>query len=399
MKVFRNAKIISPLCVYEGCAAVENGKILGTARRMEVPRGAEEIDAGGLYLSPGFIDMHVHGGGGFGVMSCSADDVVRMCEAHARFGTTSIVPTTLAAPLSVLQKAVAAVRDAREKCTDCNILGVHLEGPFLSKNQRGAQSEEDILTASRENYADLLDCWDKILVMGAAPETDGALKLGRELRRRNILASIAHSDATYEQVLEAIASGYSDVTHIYSGCSSVVRIGGYRVPGVVEAGLLRDELSVQVIADLKHLPAALLQLVYKCKGADRISLVTDGLEYSAADLKEGTVYRQKNGVETVYEDGVMKLTDRKAFAGSVATSSLLVRNMTREAGVPLADAVKMASATPARRLGLAGRKGMVAESFDADLILFDEAISVKYCMVGGRTVFDRRDRTERGKRN
>jgi N-acetylglucosamine-6-phosphate deacetylase len=167
-----------------------------------------------------------------------------------------------------------------------------------------------------------------------------------------------------------------------------VRVDGYRVPGVVEAGLLRDELSVQVIADLRHLPPALLQLIYKCKGADRISLITDGLEYSAAELKEGTVYRQKNGVETVYEDGVMKLMDRKAFAGSVATSSRLVRNMAQGAGVPLLDAVKMATMTPARKLGVSGRKGMVAEGYDADLILFDENVNVKLCMVGGRVVFN-----------
>lgn len=388
MTVFRNAKVLTPLCGFEGCVAVEDGKILGAARRMDVPEGTEVIDARGLYLSPGLIDMHVHGGGGCGVMSCSADDIVKMCEAHARFGTTSIVPTTLAAPIPVLKKAVDAVRRAKEKCADCNILGVHLEGPFLSRNQRGAQNEENILVASEEDYADLLDAWDGILVMGAAPETDGALALGRELRKRNILASVAHSDATYDQVLEAIASGYSDVTHIYSGCSSVVRVDGYRVPGVVEAGLLRDELSVQVIADLRHLPPALLQLIYKCKGADRISLITDGLEYSAAELKEGTVYRQKNGVETVYEDGVMKLMDRKAFAGSVATSSRLVRNMAQGAGVPLLDAVKMATMTPARKLGVSGRKGMVAEGYDADLILFDENVNVKLCMVGGRVVFN-----------
>ena len=386
MKVIRNAKILTPLYGFEGCAAVEDGKILGTARSMDVPEGAEEIDARGLYLSPGLIDMHVHGGGGFGVMSCSADDIGKMCAAHARFGTTSIVPTTLAAPIPVLKKAVGAVRKAKESCTDCNILGVHLEGPFLSKSQRGAQNEENILTASRENYIDLLDSWDGIRVMGAAPETDGALALGRELRKRNILASVAHSDATYDQVIKAIESGYSDVTHIYSGCSSVVRVNGYRVPGVVEAGLLRDELTVQVIADLKHLPPALLQLIYKCKGPDRISLITDGLEYSAAELKEGTVYRQKNGVETVYEDGVMKLMDRKAFAGSVATSRTLVKNMAQAVGVPLLDAVKMATWSPANRLGLGGRKGLIAEGYDADIILFDADFNVRLCMVRGRVV-------------
>ncbi|MFA9380049.1 MAG: N-acetylglucosamine-6-phosphate deacetylase, partial [Acetanaerobacterium sp.] len=288
-----------------------------------------------------------------------------------------------------LKKAIDAVRGAQGICKDCNILGIHLEGPFLSQGQRGAQSEDSILVASQHNYIELLNYWDGIKIMGAAPEADGCLQLGRELRSRNILASIAHSDASYDQVTEAILCGYSDVTHIYSGCSSIVRVNGYRVPGVVEAGLLRDELSVQVIADLKHLPPALLMLIYKCKGAGGISLITDGLEFSASELREGTVYTQKNGVETVYEDGVMKLMDRQAFAGSVATANRLVRNMVQHAGVPLLDAVKMATTTPAKRLNIAHVKGMVAKGYDADLVLFDENIEVQCCMVAGTVLFNK----------
>lgn len=389
MIFIKNARILTPLERKDGVVAVRDGKIAGIDSRAEFPEGAQVVDAKGLYLAPGFIDMHVHGGGGAGVMSCDPDEIVRMCEAHAKYGTTSIVPTTLAAPIPVLEKAVDAVREAQPKCKACHILGIHLEGPFLSKSQRGAQNEKNILVASEHSYLGLLDRWDGIKIMGAAPEVDGCLPLGRELQKRNILASIAHSDATYDQAVQAISYGYSDVTHLYSGCSSVIRVNGYRVAGVVEAGLLRDELSVQVIADLKHLPPALLMLIYKCKGADRISLITDGLEYAASDLKEGTVYTQKNGVQTVYEDGVMKLMDRQAFAGSVATSNRLVRNMFRHAEVPLLDAVKMATTTPARRLNVADRKGLIAEGYDADLVLFDENIDVRLCMVSGKILFRR----------
>lgn len=387
MIFIKNARILTPLERREGIVAVRDGKIAGIDSRVDIPEGSEVIDAGGLYLAPGFIDMHVHGGGGYSAQSCCADDVVKMCEAHAKFGTTSIVPTTLAAPIPFLEKAVDAVREAQAKSKNSNILGIHLEGPFISMEQRGAQSEDNILVASEHNYTDLLDRWDGIKIMAAAPEVDGCYKLGRELQKRGILASVAHSNATYDQVVKAIYYGYSDVTHIYSGCSSVIRVNGYRVPGVVEAGLLRDELSVQIIADLKHLPPALLMLIYKCKGADNISLITDGLEYAASDLKEGTVYTQKNGVQTVYEDGVMKLMDRQAFAGSVATSNRLVRNMYHHAEVPLLDAVKMATMTPARKLRVDDRKGKVAEGYDADLILFDENIDVKFCMVSGRIFF------------
>ncbi|MEG2699198.1 MAG: amidohydrolase family protein, partial [Ruthenibacterium sp.] len=265
--------------------------------------------------------------------------------------------------------------------------GIHLEGPFLSKGQKGAQSEDNILIPTAQNVRTLLDSWTGIKMMGAAPEIPGGLALGCELRRRGIVASIAHSDADYDMAVKAIAAGYSDVTHIYSGCSSVIRQNGYRVAGVVEAGLLRDELTVQVIADMRHLPAALLQLIYKCKGADKISLITDGLEYAAYEMREGTVYRQENGVETVYEDGVMKLMDRQAFAGSVATCNQLVRHMYKDAGVPLADAVKMATATPAARIGIGHCKGTLAAGYDADLVLFNDEIEVKSCFVGGRKIF------------
>lgn len=382
-----NAVILTPFCrLNDKIAVIDNGIITEICSRADIPDGAEVIDAKGLYLAPGFVDIHVHGGGGYGTMSLKPDEIVKMCEAHASYGTTSILPTTLASPISTLKKAALAVKEAKKICDaskSSNILGVHLEGPFLAKSQRGAQNEENILVPEEEDYINLLDTWDGIRIMGAAPETAGAMKLGRELRRRGILASIAHSDANYDTCVEAVSNGFSDVTHIYSGCSSVIRINGYRVAGVVEAGLGRDELTVQVIADLKHLPIALLKLIYKCKGADRISLITDGLEYAAAELEEGTVYTQDNGVQTVYEDGVMKLMDRQAFAGSVATSNRLVRNMYHSADVPLLDAVKMATATPARIIGAAEQKGCIAEGADADLILFDDNIDIKMVMVMG----------------
>ncbi len=234
----------------------------------------------------------------------------------------------------------------------------------------------------------MLDRWDGIRMMGAAPELEGALELGRELQKRGITASIAHTDATYEDVERAIESGYTDVTHIYSGCSSVVRKNAYRIAGVVEAGLEKDELTVQVIADGKHLPPPLLKLIYRCKGADRISLITDGLSFSASQLEEGVEYVQKNGVRVVLEDGVMKLLDRQSFAGSVATSSRLVRNMMQLAGASLSDAVKMATWTPARVIGVSDHKGMLARDYDADIILMDEQVNVKWVMVRGAVAYD-----------
>lgn len=385
--VIVGAKALLPECIRQCQAVVENGCILDVAEHVPLAPDDRVIQGEGLYLCPGFVDIHVHGGGGFSAMSGKAEDVIAMANAHARHGTTSILPTTLAAPLPNLLKAVQGVRRAAALPCDAAILGVHLEGPCLSPAQTGAQSPDDLKIPAETDLTPLLDAWPGgVRMMGAAPELPGALALGDQLAARGIVASIAHSNATYSQVEEALSHGYCDVTHLYSSCSGLIRVHSYRVPGVIEAGLNLDALTVQVIADGKHLPLSLLQLIYRCKGAEKIELITDGLEFAAGDLVEGAVYRQLNGVETVYEDGVMKLLSRESFAGSVATMHRCVRTMV-QAGIPLRQAVRMASENPARRVG-AAKKGRIAPGMDADLLLLDEKLDVKWVMAGGRIIRD-----------
>ncbi|NLA76868.1 MAG: N-acetylglucosamine-6-phosphate deacetylase [Clostridiales bacterium] len=386
MTVFKNAKLIYPDRIRDGVLTVDNGKIAGIYDRLDAPEGAQVIDCAGRYLSPGFVDIHVHGGGGKSAMSDKPQDITDMCAAHASYGTTSMLPTTLAAPIPQLETALDSIRAAKEKSVDCNILGAHLEGPFLSLKMKGAQSPENILVPAEHDCEALLDYWKGIRIIGAAPETEGALELGLAAKKRGIVASVAHSDATYEQAEKALEYGYSDVTHIYSACSSVIKINLFRIAGVVEAGLVHDDYTVQVIADLRHLPVGLLKLIYKCKGAEKISLITDGLEFSATDMTEGTICSQENGVKAIFEDGVMKLADRSALAGSVATSSRLVRNMYHTAGVPLYDAVRMASATPASVAGFGNAKGRLQVGYDADIILFNENIDVSFVMTNGKVI-------------
>lgn len=386
----KNGKIITPDGILENHVLVyENGLISGIYPADAIHFAQDEcewMDADGLYVSPGFIDIHVHGGGGVEVCGSTPEQIVDFCSAHARYGTTSILPTTVTMALHKLQEAVYAVRDAMPLCTNCNILGVHLEGPYLSHAQAGAQNPEDLITPRPDEYVPLIESWDGIRIVGVAPELDGAMELGRYLKSRGIVATIAHSDATFEQVEQATQNGFSDVTHLYSGCSGVKRINAYRVAGVIEAGLCLDKLTVQVIADGKHLPAALLRLIYKCKGASKISLITDGLCASATDMEEGTVVHQANGMDMVYEDGVFKMMDRQAFAGSAATMNRLVRNMIELAGVPLTEAVAMATSTPARIVGAADRKGTLEPGKDADIIFFDSKIQVSRVIVGGRVI-------------
>ena len=387
--LIQNGPVITPNKILPtGGVLVENGKIIDITDRplSSIPAGINEIDAAGRIISPGFVDIHVHGGGGLEVMGATPDEINEICRAHSRFGTTSMLPTTLAAPIEDILSTIDNIKKASELPRNgADILGVHLEGPFFSQAQRGAQAEEYIINPTIENISLLLDRWDGIRMMGAAPEIPGGMALGEELAKRGIVASVAHSDATFEEVEDAMRHGYTDITHIYSGCSHVHRRNAYRIAGVVEAGLYFDSLTTQVIADGKHLPPSLLRLIYKCKGADKIALITDGLGPSATSIPEGTTYTLKNGVEILYHDGVMKLMDMQSFAGSAATMSQLVCNMMKLAGVPLLDAVKMATQTPASVIG-ADRKGRLQVGYDADIVLFDGDVEVSLVMVKGEVL-------------
>ena len=376
MKFYKNAKVVFPDSIRDLVVATDEGKIIDITEHFEERPDDEVIDCKGLYLAPGFVDVHVHGGGNKSAMSENPDDIVAMAEAHLKYGTTSIVPTTLAAPVEQLKGVVNSIKTASEKSKKANILGVHLEGPYISMQYKGAQSPENILNPTTNPPDELFEVWDKILMMGAAPECEGVLDLGDKLRSRGIVPSVAHSAASFEQVEEAVKHGFADVTHIYNACSSCFKTGLFRNAGVVEAGLYMDALTVQTIADLRHLPQGLLKLIYKCKGDDGMYLITDGLEFAASDVKENTVYTQENGVDVIYEDRVMKLADRSALAGSAATLSDCVRNMYKCIGVPLYSAVKMASLTPATVVGYGDRKGKIQKGYDADLILFDDEINV-----------------------
>jgi len=381
-----NVRIISDGRMRMGNVLSDGGKILEAGDCLP-PEGAEKIDGKGRYLTPGLIDLHLHGGGGCSALTDNTEDIARMARAHARFGTTAILPTVMAAPMEQMMLATDAIRRTKTPEDGAQILGVHLEGPCLSPVQSGAQAPGALQIPSQCDMDRLIGIWrEGVKMVGAAPELDGGLELGERLAKQGIVMSIAHSNATYDQAQQAMEYGYSDVTHLYSCCSAMIRVNGYRVPGVIEAGLNLDGLMCQVIADGKHLPLSLLSLIYRCKGEDGMYLVSDALEFAAAQVEEGTEYRQKNGMVTVYEDGVMKLPDRKAFAGSVATMNRLVR-VAVQAGIPVEKAVKMASENPARRLGLQS-KGAIRPGMDADLVLFSEAFEPETVMIGGRILPD-----------
>lgn len=388
-----NAEVYDPTPCGQQTILIEDQRILEVEAQYGDADASETLDARGLIAVPGLIDLHLHGGGGRCCMEGTAQSVLTMCNTHAQFGSTTVLPTTWTAPMEQINKAIDAVREASGMPCDATIAGVHLEGPFLSPLQAGAQAAAALKVPKQTNWRELLDRWDGIRMVGAAPELDGALELGGELQKRGIVASIAHSQAYEPELRSAVEHGFCDVTHLYSGCSTFIRKGGFRIPGVVECGLAFDELTVQVIADGRHLPPTMLKMIWKAKGTNGIELITDALDYAGCRLQEGSTYTQQNGMEVIYEEGVMKLLSREAFAGSVATTDRLLRTAVA-AGIPFEDALRMLTVNPAKRIGLEKNKGCLKPGYDADIVFFDDELQVKGCLSRGRLIRWDRERNE-----
>ncbi len=380
-----NGKLITPFRIVEnGTLLIENGTIVGTGEgEMSFP-GAEEIDAAGNYVSPGFIDMHTHGGGGYDFMDGTPEAFREAARTHVRFGTTALVPTTLTAEKEDLLELLESYKQVKnENFGGAQFLGLHLEGPYFAMSQKGAQDPRYIRNPQREEYQALLNQSSDIIRWSAAPELEGAMEFGRELSKKGILAAIAHSDATSEVVAEALENGYTHLTHFYSAMSGVTRRNAFRYAGIIESGYLYDQLTVEIIADGVHLPPSLLQLIYKQMGPARIALITDSMRAAGQEVDESILGSKKDGLPVLVEDGVAKLPDRTAFAGSVATADRLVRNMIQLAGVPLLHAIQMISSTPARICGVEKQKGSLTIGKDADVVIFDPDIQVLATLVKG----------------
>ena len=360
--------------------------IIAAITAQELPAG-EVIDACGSYVSPGFVDIHSHGGGDADFMDGTSAAFLTAAEMHARHGTTTIIPTATSGTAEEMAGMEASFEEAqRSNVRGADMPGLHLEGPYFAMSQRGAQDPRYVRSPDPAEYEAILGSSSHIVRWSAAPELNGALEFGKALKERGILASIGHSDASYDEVVKAVDAGYSHVTHLYSCMSTVHRKNAFRYAGIVEAAYLMDDLTVEIIADGIHLPAPLLQFVYRFKGPDKTALVTDSMRGAGMPDGLSILGSRKTGQQVLLEDGVAKLMDRSAFAGSVATTDRLVRNMVNLAHAPLTDAVKMAAKTPARIMKLNDR-GMLREGLRADIVIFDESINVSRTIVNGRTVY------------
>nr|WP_068888449.1 N-acetylglucosamine-6-phosphate deacetylase [Pedobacter panaciterrae] len=388
LKIY-NGKLITPYkTIEQGTLLVENGKIVGLEEGNAEFPDAHEIDAQGNYIAPGFIDLHIHGGGGHDFMDNTVEAFLGIAEIHARYGTTAMCPTTLTSEKEDLMETLRIYEQA-DKLNNkgAQFIGMHLEGPYFALSQRGAQDPRYIRDPDPAEYKEILAATSIVKRWSAAPELKGAIEFGRYLKSKGILPAIAHTDAIYEEVLEAFENGYTLATHFYSGMSGVTRRDCFRFAGVIESGYLIDEMDVEIIADGVHLPAPLLKLIYKIKGASRTALITDAMRGAGMPPGESILGSRKNGLPVIIEDGVAKLPDRTSFAGSVATADRLLRNMVNMAGVSLEEAVRMMTKTPARIMGLDERKGALTVGKDADVVVFDQQICIQYTIVNGKVVY------------
>lgn len=385
-----NAKILRETHIQEnGYLVYEDGKITGLGEGPFTPdTTCTVIDAEGNYVSPGFIDIHTHGGGGYDFMDGTVEAFLKAAEIHARHGTTALLPTTLASTNEELFRLFDIYREAKRlNSRGASFLGLHLEGPYFSYNQRGAQDPSYLKDPSPEEYMQILDATNDIVRWSLAPELNGALAFGRILKERNILPAIAHTDAVYEEVEEAFHAGFTHVTHLYSGMSTITRKKAFRFAGVVESAYLIDDMTVELIADGVHLPQSLLLYAFKFKGTDKIALVTDSMRGAGMPDGPSILGSIQKGQPVIIEDGVAKLPDRTAFAGSVATTDRLVRTMLQVPGVSLVDAIRMMTITPARIIGVDPIKGSLEIEKDADIVIFDKNITIQYTIIGGNIVY------------
>jgi N-acetylglucosamine-6-phosphate deacetylase len=386
--------VLTPLeAIERGVVVIEDETIRAAGPRdaIEIPAGARVVDLGNRILAPGFVDVHIHGGAGHDLMEATPEAVGAVARAIFQHGTTSFVPTTLSAPPDVLKKSLGGLRStlaswkAKQSEPRAEPLGIHLEGPFLSVECRGAHPREHLQRASIDLFQQLFDAaGDCVKILTLAPELEGAAELQTYAMKRGVRVAIGHSNASYEEAMRAIESGAAHAVHVFNA----MRPFAHRDPGILGAVLTDERVHAEVIADGVHVAAPALRLLLRVKGVANTALVTDAV--SATGMYPGQYFL--GGMEIVLGDdprtGLPTCRNREgALAGSVLTQDRAVRNMVAMAGVSLQDAVRMASYNPARLLGLEHRKGCLRPEADADLVVLEPDGTVAGAMSYGRASF------------
>ena len=390
--LIKNGRVITPESTFLGYVIYDGGVIVEIGEGDCNCEADEVFDAEGRYISPGFIDLHTHGAGGADFMDGTVEAFLTAAKMHAAHGATLVYPTTLTSSNEVLFETFETYEKAVEANTDGAAFGgLHLEGPYFNPERAGAQDPRYLRNPQPEDYLEIMSRSNNIARWSFSPELEGASEFAAELSKRGIIASAGHTDATFAQCDEAYKSGTSLITHFFSCVSTITRHNSYRTAGVIEYGYYQDGMAVEIIADGCHVPYSLLQMIVKVKGVDNVVLVTDSMRGAGMPEGPSILGGLADGQPCKVEDGVAKLMDGSGFAGSVCTTDRLIKTMITIGDATVEQAVKMASANPARVMGIADRKGTLEVGKDADIVIFDvqddKSVNVAATIVGGRMVY------------
>ena len=380
LKQIINGRILTPKGWLEGGSVIiEDNKIKAVSNIDLHIVDAEIIDAKGCYVVPGGIDLHTHGGGGRDFIEGSEDAFRAAVNAHMKHGTTTIYPTLSSSTIPSIEAACQVCQKLMAE-ENSPVLGLHIEGSYINPKQAGAQNPVLIKAPLPDEYETLLNKYSCIKRWDVAPELQGSVEFITECRKHGVLTALTCTRATYEDVVAAHDAGLSHAAHFYNAMPVVYKEHEFKVPGTVESVYALQDMTVEVIADGIHVPPVMLNVVYQIKGVEKTALITDSLAYAAS---EGNVSSEPS---VILEDGVCKLADHSALAGSIATMDVLIRTCIHRAEIPMVDVFRMVSETPAKIMGIFDRKGSIEEGKDADIMMFDDDIDLTYVMQMGNDV-------------
>ena len=380
LKQFVNGRILTPKGWLDGGSIVTDGNRIRCVSNIDLHVvGAEIIDVNGGYIVPGGIDMHTHGGGGRDFIEGCEDAFRAAVNAHLKHGTTSIYPTLSSSTIPTIEAACNVCEKLMAE-ENSPVLGLHIEGSYINPKEAGAQNPVLIKAPVIYEYETLLSKYKCIKRWDEAPELPGSVRFIKTCNMHGVLTALTCTRATYKDVVEAHKAGMTHAAHFYNAMPVVYKEHEFKVPGTVESVYAMQDMTVEVIADGLHVPPVMLKVVHKIKGVERMALITDSLAYAAS---EGDVSAEPR---VIMEDGVCKLADRSALAGSIATMDTIIRTCIQKANIPMEDVFRMASETPAKIMGVFDRKGSIEEGKDADIIVFDRNINLTYVMQMGNEV-------------
>ena len=380
LKQFVNGRILTPKGWLDGGSIVTDGNRIRCVSNIDLHVvGAEIIDVNGGYIVPGGIDMHTHGGGGRDFIEGCEDAFREAVNAHLKHGTTSIYPTLSSSTIPTIEAACNVCEKLMAE-ENSPVLGLHIEGSYINPKEAGAQNPVLIKAPVIYEYETLLSKYKCIKRWDEAPELPGSVRFIKTCNMHGVLTALTCTRATYKDVVEAHKAGMTHAAHFYNAMPVVYKAHEFKVPGTVESVYAMQDMTVEVIADGLHVPPVMLKVLHKIKGVEHTALITDSLAYAAS---EGDVSAEPR---VIMEDGVCKLADRSALAGSIATMDTLIRTCIQKANIPMEDTFRMASETPAKIMGVFDRKGSIEEGKDADIIVFDKDINLTYVMQMGNEV-------------